>query len=170
MARVVSAGRDRDCHLRVFVDLFVVMPVLDPRQASQRVRVLPKWQRVTGHPSKWRSQQPDGAAGWGRPPDEPHLGAGARRRASYRLPWQLWVSEVTELPKLFRRARILEEGLVSAKDMQLASPKQVDRGTNALHQLTQLALVVRRHGLARGLGMTPQIRWRPPSEGTAAGH
>jgi len=40
-------------------------------------------------------------------------------------------------PKLLRRARILEEGLVSAKDMQLASPKQVDRGTHALHQLTQ---------------------------------
>lgn len=66
---------------------------------------------------------------------------------------QLGVAEVAELPQFLRRPRVLEEGLVDAEGIQLATAESVDRGAHALHQGSQLALVVRRYGLARGLSV-----------------
>jgi hypothetical protein len=47
----------------------------------------------------------------------------------------------------------VEEGLVDVERIQLATTEAVDRGAHALHQRSQLGLVVRRHRLARGFSV-----------------
>src|SRR3954470_22208986 len=69
---------------------------------------------------------------------------------------QLGVAKVAEFPQFLRRPRVLKEDLVDAEGIQVAATETVDRGTDALHQRSQLALVVSRHGLSRSVSVIPR--------------
>lgn len=63
--------------------------------------------------------------------------------------------KVAELPQFLRRARVLEESPVDAEGIQLAFPEVVYRGAHAIHQRSQLALVVGPDDLPRSLPVGP---------------
>ena len=57
-----------------------------------------------------------------------------RRPLTHDVRGQLGVAKVAEFPQFLRSSRVLKEGLIDAKGIQLANPETVDRRADALHQ------------------------------------